>query len=363
MARLDLIHDAVRPKMNGRALFQGPQGSGKTWTMLSVARHLAGPAGTVLMIDTERESALTYADVFAFRHLPWRPPYDPAELTATLDKLANNGCPDVLCIDSLSHFWQGTGGILDIASGRVQGGWDRARPIQNALVEQLLAMPCHVLLGARMKNSVLVSDNGKTIENVGLTIIQDDTLGYELNVVVQLDMAHTATVMKSRSPAVPVGRAYPGGYERKLAEDYDEWLAGGTPPANRDDVDRVVQAFANIGDKDVRRLLKDAFVAEFGMPHSLTADAVSAATAWMAEQGHPVGGTPEPVVTADGPQAADGTDTAPKAGRPPSGTTAAPDGTPARPRRQPPAEAVPDVPAPAPETLPDLVPAEQPAPV
>lgn len=335
MSRIDLIRDAQRTKLSARAMFQGPQGSGKTWTMLSVARLLAtqdGAAGQVLMIDTERESALTYADVFTFKHLPWRPPYDPSELTDTLDQIARDfGPDDVVCIDSASHFWQGTGGILDIANGRVQGGWDKARPIQNRLVDQLLAMPCHLLLGARMKNSVLVSDNGKTIENVGLTIIQDDTLGYELNVVVQMDMHHNATVMKSRTPAVPVGRVFPGGYEQKLATDYAEWLAGGIPPANREDVERIIGVFGGIADKEVRGKLKDEFVADFGMPHSLTADQVPAAYAWLAEHGATVGEGPAAALTpVDGqePPAADAPDT-------PAEPTAA---------QEPPADPVPDVP-------------------
>ena len=45
------------------------------------------------------------------------------------------GPDDVVIIDSFSHFCMGTGGTLDIANGRVQGGWDNARPIQNALVD------------------------------------------------------------------------------------------------------------------------------------------------------------------------------------------------------------------------------------
>lgn len=306
MSRVNLIRDAQRPKLAARALFQGPQGSGKTWTMLSVARQMAvrpdGTPATVLLIDTERESALTYADVFTFKHLPWQAPYDPAELTSVLDTLATHGAPsielpplgadDVLLIDSFSHYWQGTGGILDIANGRVQGGWDKARPIQNALVEQLLAMPCHVLLGARMKNTVLVSDNGKTIENVGLTIVQDDALAYELNVVLQLDTQHNATVMKSRTPAVPVGRVYPGGLQDKLAADYTEWLAGGIPPANREDVERIVGVFAGITDKAKRKELKDSFVESFGMPHALTAESVPAAFQWLADNGAKVGEGP-----------------------------------------------------------------------
>jgi hypothetical protein len=210
----------------------------------------------------------------------------------------------------------------------VQGGWDKARPMQNALVEQLLAMPCHVLLGARMKNSVLVSDGGKTIENVGLTIIQDDTLGYELNVVVQMDMQHNATVMKSRTPAVPVGRVYPGGYEQKLAQDYAEWLAGGVPPANREDVERIVAVFGGISDTVKRKELKDGFVADFGMPHSLTADQVPAAYAWLEAHHAPVGAGPaadddvasgppgspqQPEPAAEGTEATEGPGEAPEA--------------------------------------------------
>lgn len=329
MSRLDLIRDATRPKLSARALFQGPQGSGKTWTALNVARLLTRDVGgRVLGIDTERESMLTYADVYKFKHLPWRPPYDPGELIQVLDAIATRGVPaldlspfgadDVVVIDSFSHFWQGTGGILDIANGRVQGGWDKARPIQNQLVDQLLAIPCHVLLCARMKNSVLVSDNGKTIENVGLTIVQDDNLGYELNVVIQMDMQHNATVMKSRTPAVPVGRMYPGGHEEKLAADYAEWLAGGIPPANREDVERIVGLFAGISDTTQRAHIKNEFVKAFGMPHSLTADQVPAAYQFLAKHGAAVG---------EGPAAASQTpQDAPAAATPPPAASEAPVG-------------------------------------
>lgn len=334
MSRLDLIRPAVRPKMSGRALFQGPQGSGKTWTMLSVARIMSPPPARIIVIDTERESALTYADVFKFEHLPWRPPYSPDELTQILGELGRTlGPDDVTIIDSFSHFWQGQGGILDIAGGRVQGGWDKARPMQQALIEAILAMPSHVFLGARMKNTVLVSDNGKTVENVGLQVIQDDTLGYELNIVVQLDMGHNLTVLKSRTPAVPVNRQYPGGMEQKLADDYARWLAGGIPPANREDVEAIMSIFGGIADRDARKALKDGFVTEFGMPHSLTAEQVPAARAWLAEHGSAIGSGPAaasgPVEAQEAPDGTDGPAPAPDAqgddeGPDPAATTPTP---------------------------------------
>lgn len=330
MARIDLIRDAQRPKMAARALFKGPQGSGKTWTILSVARYLSGEDGQTYLLDTERESSLTYADVFTFKHLPWRAPYDTAELTHTLaqlDQRVNEN--DVVIVDSLSHFWSGAGGILDIASGRVQGGWDKARPIQNALVEQLLAMRCHVIIGCRMKNTVQVSDGGKTIETIGLQITQDDALEYEMNIAVQMDMQHNCTVVKSRTTAVPVGRVFPGGMEKKLADDYAEWLAGGIPPANRDDVDRIVAIFGGIVDKEARASLKQAFIEAFGMPNSLPAVEVANAIDWLSEHGAPIEQGPA-AANAEAPETpTGGTDrdpapvTAPEASSPAQPETAA----------------------------------------
>ena len=283
MARLDAIRPAARPKMHGRAILSGPSGAGKTWTGLSMARVLAdGALDTVLVIDTERESALTYADVFAgFQHLPWRPPYDPTELADALDSLGDRY--SVVFIDSFSHFWRGQGGTLDIADGKI-GGWKAARPVQDRLVQSVLAVPAHVLLGVRSKMEYLVADGGRSVTKMGMAPIQDETLVYEVNIALDIDLEHRITVTKSRTPAVPVGRMYPAGFEAKCAEDYADWLAGGIPPANRDDVDEVVAAMAQIVDADKRKVVKHDFVEQFGMPHALTADRVAEAKAWLTDQ-------------------------------------------------------------------------------
>lgn len=285
MGRLDLAQTAVRPKMHGRCMISGPSGGGKTWTALGIARVLADDdMARVLVIDTERESALTYADVFpGFVHVPWRPPYDPGELTAELAKLD----PDrwsVVVLDSGSHFWRAQGGTLDIADGRF-GGWKTARPIQEALVQAFLGVPAHLILCLRSKMEYLVEGGGsgskQQVSKVGLAPVQDDTLVYEMNVALDMDLQHVITVTKSRTPAVPVGRMYPAGLEAKCANDYKEWLAGGIPPANREDVDRIVARFGDVVDAEVRKSVKAEFVTQFGMPHSLTAEAVPAAAEWL----------------------------------------------------------------------------------
>lgn len=304
-SRLRGVKPAVRPKMYGRGMIAGPSGAGKTWTLLSIATYLAAfeyflAAGgdpktmepgdidiskvqkkDILVMDTEKESALTYADVFEFDHLAWRAPYDPSELNDTLAELSENP-PLVTIVDTFSKFWQGQGGTLDIAGAAI-GGWKVARPVQEALIEQILATNCHVLLGVRSKMEYLI-EGGKgnqTVTRLGLAPVQDDALMYEMNVSLDIDMQHQITVSKSRTPAVPVGRMYPAGLERKLAEDYADWLAGGIPPANRQDVDAIVERFSAISAKDDKIRVKTDFVERFGMPHSLTADRVPLANQWL----------------------------------------------------------------------------------
>ncbi len=283
MSRLDSIRPAVRPKMHGRAMIAGPSGAGKTWTALSIATELAAREerpGSVLHIDTEKESALTYAESFTFEHLPWRPPYDPTELTETLRKLDDSYA--VVVIDSLSKFWRGLGGTLDIADGKF-GGWKTARPIQEAMVEAVLHMPAHVILAVRSKMVYLVEQNGgkQQVQKVGLAPQQDEDLAYEMNVAFDIDLEHRLTVTKSRTVAVPVGRMYPAGHERKAAEDYAAWLAGGVPPASPDDVAGIVAALDSIGDEEARKRAKGEFVTRFGMPQTVTAEQAPDAMAFV----------------------------------------------------------------------------------
>jgi hypothetical protein len=277
VSRLGAIKAATRPKMHGRAMLSGPSGSGKTWTALSFARTLVGD-GSVLVVDTEKESALTYADVFGFDHLPWQSPFDPKELAGNLAELGDGY--DCVVIDSLSHFWRSVGGVLDIADGKI-GGWKTARPVQEQMVQQLLSMPCHLIVTVRSKMEYLVEQGGRSVTRVGMAPIQDDGLVYEMNVAMDLDMDHRLTVTKSRTPAVPVGRMYPPGHEGKAASEYAEWLAGGVPPANREDVERVVDLMASVADAEVRKRVKAEFVERFGMPQSLTAEQAPDALAFV----------------------------------------------------------------------------------
>ena len=232
MSRLANAKPAVRPSLKARLMLAGPAGAGKTFSALEIASTLGA---SVLVIDTERESALTYADDFEFTHLPWHEPYDPRELGRELVEAA--ATYDVIVVDSFSHFWTGTGGTLDIADGRF-GGWKTARPAQGDAVHGILAAPAHVIVCVRSKIEYTqeeVEKNGRRVQSVkklGLAPQQDSTLEYELNLAVEIDIDHRISVSKSRSTAVPVGRTFAPGHARDLGKAYAAWLESGEPFAD-----------------------------------------------------------------------------------------------------------------------------------
>jgi KaiC/GvpD/RAD55 family RecA-like ATPase len=109
---------AVKHDAKLRLAISGPSGSGKTYTMLKIASELGGP---VALVDTEHGSASKYADLFEFDVLELGS-YDPEHLLKIIDKAAETGFR-VLCIDSLSHFWMGKDGeleMVDRAARRMQ---------------------------------------------------------------------------------------------------------------------------------------------------------------------------------------------------------------------------------------------------
>lgn len=279
-SRLNLAAPAIRPALPARAVFSGPPGAGKTRTSLIVATVLA-EGGDILLIDTEQESALTYADDFTFTHLPWRPPFDPKELAATITDAGAQFA--VIVVDSLSHFWRGEGGVLDIAGGKFSN-WKDARPAHETMVQALLDCKAHFIGCARSKVEHVqeTGSNGRqVVRKLGMAVIQDDSLEYELNVACELDMDHSFVVSKSRTVAVPVGRVFKPEHAERFAEEYRDWLKGGEPSAPGEFVEAIRERIAALPD-DVRKECKAAFVAALGRPDTLPESRMEAADVLVA---------------------------------------------------------------------------------
>jgi hypothetical protein len=236
-SRLKLAGNAVRPKLKARIMLSAPSGGGKTWSALTIARELCkGDMTKVMVIDTEKDSALTYVDEFrmenggTFMHLPWDAPYSPTDLAATMHDAGRNGF-EVIIADSLTHFWTKSGGTLDLADARF-GGWKTARPAQEEMVDAILGTTAHVIVCVRSKVEYTQVYNEKTrkqeVRKLGMAPQQDATLDYEMNIAVELDLDHNMFIGKSRTHDIPVGRVYAPGEAATFAAHYATWLAGGT---------------------------------------------------------------------------------------------------------------------------------------
>lgn len=265
MSRLGLARPAVRPSLKARLMLSGPAGAGKTFSALEIAAQLGT---SILVIDTEKESALTYADEFTFTHLPWQEPYDPRELGRELVTAAADF--EVIVVDSFSHFWGGQGGTLDIADGKF-GGWKTARPAQNDAVQGILTAAAHIIVCVRSKMEhvqELDPKSGKqVVKKLGLAPKQDGDLEYELNLAAEISIEHKISISKSRTTAVPVGREFHPGHARDLAKEYGAWLESGEPYADleiRAQIDVARRALTPDQKKDLWQAWKSQ-----GLPESV----------------------------------------------------------------------------------------------
>lgn len=284
MSRLANVRTAVRPALKSRLLLAGPSGSGKTRTALMIAEILNDTDMPTLLIDSEESSALTYADLHAFDHLPWLPPFDPRELTAVIIEAGRSY--GVVIVDSLSHFWQKDGGTLSIADGKFTN-WKDARPVQEELHLAIQRCGAHVIVCARSKQKHSQVDDPdrpgrQKVVKLGVGVVQDDQLEYDVNLAIDIDMTHEMTVSKSRIITVPVGRSFPAGHAEDFAKVYADWLKGGEPPAAADAVTRLVERMNSLNE-DGRKACKQQFVARFGRPEYLRATQLGEAEQLVAE--------------------------------------------------------------------------------
>jgi hypothetical protein len=219
-----------------RLALAGPSGSGKTFTALTLAMALAGD-GEVAVIDTERGSASKYADQFLF-DVQELESFHPQNYINAIHEAEAAGYA-VLVIDSLSHAWNGPGGLLEQVenitkrskSGSSFNAWGEATPLQNRLIDTITRSKLHIICTMRTKTEYVIEPNsyGKSApRKVGTAPVQRADVEYEFDVYGDMDIDNTLIVHKSRcSELAGAVIAKP---DHQVAETLKRWLSGEAAP-------------------------------------------------------------------------------------------------------------------------------------
>ena len=197
------LQKASRKKAKIKMALQGPSGSGKTMSALLVGFGLCGDWGKIAIIDTENHSADLYADLGGYNVLTLSAPFSPEKYIDAIQHCEKSSM-EVIIIDSISHEWEGIGGILDNHSnmtGNSFTNWAKLTPRHNAFVQTILQSKAHIIGTVRSKQDyVLVEKNGKQVpEKVGMKGVSREGMDYEFTLMFNLDMKHNAVASKDRT--------------------------------------------------------------------------------------------------------------------------------------------------------------------
>lgn len=233
-----MFKKAIKTDAKLRMALSGPAGSGKTKTSLIFATALA-EGKPIALVDTEHGSASKYADEFDFDVLELAE-FHPDRFVEAIQFAADNGY-GVIVLDSLSHAWNGIGGMLDlvdqIAKRKYQGNsfaaWKDATPVQNRMIEAIIGTDIHIIATMRAKTEYAMEKDERTGKSapkrVGMAPQQRDGFEYEFDIMGELDVDNTLIIQKTRCSAIN-GKIF-AKPDSKVMEPIKAWLKGEAKPA------------------------------------------------------------------------------------------------------------------------------------
>lgn len=163
----------------------GASGSGKTFSAMQLATGICGDE-KFLVIDTESRRALHYADQFNFDHIDFPPPFTPERYLEAV-KLGEKQGYKAIVIDSMSHEFDGEGGIMEAAANssiKGPGAWKDPKMRHKKMVNAFLQVRTHLIFCLRAEEKIDMSkkdDRGRVIvENAGWFPICEKRWPYEM---------------------------------------------------------------------------------------------------------------------------------------------------------------------------------------
>lgn len=198
------LQKATRKKVKLRLGLSAVSGGGKTYSSLLLAKGLVGDLSKVAVIDTENNSASLYSHLGDFNTIELTSPYTPERYIQAIKTCEDAGM-ECIIIDSITHEWDGKGGMLEIHSsmtGNSFTNWSSLTPRHQKFIDSILHSKCHVITTVRRKQDYELSTNDKgkiTPTKVGLKEVTREGFEYELTVNFNLDEKHNCTASKDRT--------------------------------------------------------------------------------------------------------------------------------------------------------------------
>lgn len=241
-----VVTKASRTKGKLRIGLFGVAGSGKTFSALRLAYGLCKDWGKIGYIDTEHGSAALYAGatkdgftVGQFNHGDLKPDYTPEAYVDAIKVMESFGC-EVIIVDSISHEWNGKGGLLEIVDkigatkyrGNGLAAWKDATPRHQRFIDAMLMSTAHVITCGRSKMEYAQGENAsgkKTVEKLGMAPVTRDGFDYEMTVTFDISQNHHAVSTKDRTSLFD-GKD-PMVLTEKHGEQIHEWYESGTAQA------------------------------------------------------------------------------------------------------------------------------------
>src|SRR6187431_1938053 len=179
------LKKATRKQVKLRLGLSAVAGGGKTMSALLMAYGMTNDWSKIAVIDTENGSASLYSHLGDFNAIDLVAPYEPERYIKAI-KMCEDAGMEVIILDSITHEWDGKGGILDISNsmtGNSFTNWAKLTPRHDAFINAMLQSRCHIISCVRRKQDYEMtkgSDGKLKVEKAGLKEITREGFEYEL---------------------------------------------------------------------------------------------------------------------------------------------------------------------------------------
>lgn len=197
------LRKATRKKAKLRLGLSAVSGAGKTMSALLIASGMT-TWDKIALIDTENGSGDLYSHLGDYNVITLTAPFTPERYIQAIKSCEDAGM-EVIIIDSITHEWDGKGGILEI-HGKMTGNsftnWNTVNPRHTAFINSILESKCHVITTVRRKQEYELSKDsqGKSqVNKLGMKEVTREGWEYEVTANLELDINHNATSSKDRT--------------------------------------------------------------------------------------------------------------------------------------------------------------------